>query len=620
VIPPHESVATSLEPEPPIEEAPTSTPAESAGTPLSSPQGWLESLTARLNPHYVFLACLPLIIFWVNPNWIFQGFGHFDAWYYFGMSVNFPRYQHLELVYPGERLTWILPARLFVALLTPVYGWMAFHLVIFVASLFALYTLIRRVAGPQAALVTATMMGVHSMFIGANGWSNYDSGSMLYLILTLAVLGAAGAASRPRPYLVLAGFLWGCTCYTNLFWWTLTPGCALFYWGAAADNPLRTPDGKFDLRRCLPAILPFAAGLAVITMTMTILFHSIYGMEMRSFYHEQLSMVQWGTKLKTGQELSGDSSLRWMSTAGWVVFPILAAIAALIALVRHFLGHRLSRFALGTVLCYLYAFAVMVIFTFKAVQVLRYDYYADILVPLVFLLFGVLIYPLASTLSSRTVWWIVAAVVVIALAPMYQNDIYRPGHGNPVWWHYLAGVVAVAAAMLTRSKPLWIGSAIGIAIAMFGLVPQFTSEWMLYNYNGLAGTRRIADAMQYVDALTPTNMQAVFWFNDHDEQLFPYTPEFRSLMCTFISHWNSMRDYPKVDKKFKAGDRLVILTKDKNVFDTANAAMTAAGMPLQLVAQRVVGGEMIGFGSYVSYWLTFVEVLSAPPTASAPAQ
>src|SRR5690348_4991877 len=71
--------------------------------------GFLDWLVDRTNPHYAFLLILPWTLFLLNPNWMFQGLGHMDPWYYFGMSLDFPRYQHLSPSYSNERLTWILP-------------------------------------------------------------------------------------------------------------------------------------------------------------------------------------------------------------------------------------------------------------------------------------------------------------------------------------------------------------------------------------------------------------------------------------------------------------------------------------------------------------------------------
>jgi hypothetical protein len=552
---------------------------------------------------------------------MFQGFGHFDPWYYFGMSVNFPKYQHVELLYPGERVTWILPARLFVLLFTPVYGWMLFHVAIYLACTFSLYSLIRRHVGAQAAFVTAAMMAAHPMFIGSNGWANYESGNIAYLLLSFAALGAAAAASQPYVYLVLAGILWAFGAYLNLFWWTFTPCCALFFWAAADAASFRSSGGQLDLRRCLALAGTFAAGIATATLVMHVLFYATYGAEARTFYHEQYWMVQWGAKLQSGQNLFGDSSLKWVATAGWIVFPILTAIASLIALVRHFLGHRLTRFALGTVLCYLFAFTVMVVFTFRAVQVMRYDYYTSMMIPLEFLTLGAVVYPFASKLSTRAVWIVAAASVAISIAPMYQNPYYRPSVSTEVWWHYIVGLAVIPAAMLTRNRIVWIAAAVGIGVTTFGLITQFTSQWNSYNYNGLAATRRVGEAIQHVDALHTPHRHVVFWFDDYDNKAME-TAEFRSIMCSFVAHFVAMRKFPQVDpdKKFAPGDQLVVLNKRKDIFDTANAAMTAAGMPLRLVAQRMVAGENFGFGEQMSYWLTFVEVVSAPEPAHAAAQ
>src|SRR5579871_5591009 len=60
----------------------------------------------------VYLAVLiaaPLLIFLLNRNWPFEGFGDYDSFYYFGFFIHYPHYQILRSGYPGERLPWILP-------------------------------------------------------------------------------------------------------------------------------------------------------------------------------------------------------------------------------------------------------------------------------------------------------------------------------------------------------------------------------------------------------------------------------------------------------------------------------------------------------------------------------
>src|SRR5689334_20458186 len=87
----------------------------------------LNRLLSKVNPHYLVLFLLPWLIFLINPNWLFQGFGRTEPWHYFGMSIHYPQFQPFVQL-AGERPLWVLPARLLVALFSPAYGWVALHL------------------------------------------------------------------------------------------------------------------------------------------------------------------------------------------------------------------------------------------------------------------------------------------------------------------------------------------------------------------------------------------------------------------------------------------------------------------------------------------------------------
>ena len=561
----------------------------------------LDAVLRGINPHYAFLFLLPWLIFLINPNWLFQGFGHMDPWYYFGMSLNFPRYQHIYLGYPGERLTWVLPARLFVALFSPVFGWLIFHLCVYWTSVFSLYSLIRKFAGTQAAFITAAALACHPMFLGSNGWSYVESGSIAYLLIAMVALTAAAGKRDPRFFWVLGGALWAAGAYNNLFWWILTPVAVLVYWGSLDDEPSRS------LRKHVRAGLFFSLGVAITTLVLITFFYLFYGQTNRTFYHEQISMAIWGVKLK--ESLSGDTQLAWVKGADWIVFPVLTLFACGFSLVRHFLGVKLSRFALASVLAYIYAFSVMAYFTLKGTQLLRYDYYASILIPFEFLVLGLLVFGAKWNLGKRTLFQMVGGATALTVAPLWRVGFHTPGNEANLAWHYVAGAAAISAALVAKSRAVWVGSILGLAVASFGLTPAFTGSWV-YDFNGVAATKRVAEAVRIIDAQTPQHVLPNFWIADDD----PYTGEYRAIMCAFVAHGFSMKTYPAVapGQKFAPGTEVVLLTREKGVFDQSNATLTQAGMPLRMKSQHLVSGESQTWGKPIQYWITLTEVLPQP--------
>jgi hypothetical protein len=101
----------------------------------------------------------------------------------------------------------------------------------------------------------------------------------------------------------------------------------------------------------------------------------------------------------------------------------------------------------------------------------------------------------------------------------------------------------------------------------------------------------------------------VFWV-DNLSGKDRLTAEYRALMCAIQSHMLSMWEYPAVDptKHYGPGTIVVIVTPEANVFGSANATMTKAGMPLRLLNETLISGEDIG--KPAAYWLTITEVLA----------
>lgn len=586
----------------------------------------LDRLVERVNPHFAILFFLPWVLFLVNPNWMFQGFGHMDPWYYFGMSIDFPRYQHLFIPYSAERLTWILPARLFVAILSPVYGWLVFHVCVYCTATFSLYSIVRRLFDSQTAILTAMMMGCHPLFIGSNGWTYVDSGSLAYLALTFAALTGVRGARRPSAYITVAGIFWAASAYTYPLWWILTPCCALFYWGVAdvdSDRKLFRP----TLDRYLRSVAFFGSGLLITTALMMLCNYCVHGSGGGFFYAKNLAMINFHLTVKKEQVTWGSESYAWVKTASWIVFPVLTMIACIVASVQHILRRvRRSRLVMGICMTYGYAFLALLYLQFRNTHVLEFDYYVSMLIPLEFLVLAALVYDVPRGVARPRLYWVLAAGAVITIMPLMRGVFYTPGSERTLVAHYVLGLAIICAVLLWNNIGTWACGVIGLAVVSFGLVPDHSgSAWVSgFNgpgspwsspFNGLAATRRVADAINAIDSNTPVDKYPVFWIDNYNAS---NTPEYRSIMCALQIHSSSMWRYPNVDpnRTYPPGTELIIITGDRDV-ESANETMTNAGMPLRMGKAQLISGEGNDPSKTVSYWLTFTEVLAPGAGAAA---
>lgn len=140
-----------------------------------------------------------------------------------------------------------------------------------------------------------------------------------------------------------------------------------------------------------------------------------------------------------------------------------------------------------------------------------------------------------------------------------------------------------------------------LSVASFALVPGYPGMAWTTEYDGLASTKRVASAISLIEERLPAEDYPVFWINNVDDRL---TKEYRAIMCGFLSHGLSMWEYPRIDMQrvYKPGTFVILITEERDVFDAANQTMTRAGMPLSLSGQ-----DLISAGD-TSYWLTYVRV------------
>src|SRR5579872_2456273 len=401
--------------------------------------------------HLIALLILPWLLYIANPNWPFQGFGHMDPWYYFGRSLNFPRYDHLMLSYATERLTWILPARLFVILFTPVLGWLFFHVFVYYVSVFSIYFIASRLFGAKTALTTATLMAVNPLFIGSNGWTYVDSGTMAYLSLALASLVVFRVRSNSRVFLVASGAFWAAAAYTYPAWWFLTPCCATFYWAINSFATDRNSGGS-GTRRLLVDTGVFVAGMMLTTFVMQGCYDFVHGIAGGFFYQRSIDLAR--SIVNNGTVTDGLATYAWLPTATWIVFPVLAAASCLIAVFNSLLRKtRIYQPGVGIIVTYLYAFGVFVYMQLRGTHRLEADFYVSVLIPLAFLALAATMFTQIEKVETRALYTILACAALLESIPLIiRGDFHTILHESTLWLQYVVGFGAVGASILWRNQ------------------------------------------------------------------------------------------------------------------------------------------------------------------------
>jgi hypothetical protein len=138
--------------------------------------------------HYVAVFLIPVFLWMVNSNWVFNNIGHMDPWFYFGLFKHFPRIHNLLPSYPGERMTWVFPGWVLVHLLGHVHGVIVLHWSLFLISLYVLHYILRRLTDSRTAFAGTVLLGFYPCFIGSNGWDYLEGLSIALFLTSIALL------------------------------------------------------------------------------------------------------------------------------------------------------------------------------------------------------------------------------------------------------------------------------------------------------------------------------------------------------------------------------------------------------------------------------------------------
>ena len=562
---------------------------------------WWRSLPIRFKNITVLLS-LPWILFWLNPNWPFQGFEGTDPWYYFGHFIHFPHYARMMPTYANERFMWILPGYILVHLFSPVYGVLALHVLFYSVSVLSVYYLIDRFTEAHTALLTASLFACHPLFIVANSWCYLDGATIAYSLLTLVFIVQIQSSRFPRLCTALAGVWWASLIYTYILWSALTPCFLYFHYKLSSQIPARS-----FLERAWKTIVPFATWFGLGAMGLTVFLQGLHialFADWRFFFKNNMAFAISVSNLQTNPWSSGN--YQWISTAGWIVLPLLALITSFWVLARYArLKQKLDPAVAAFVHIYIYIAVFMIIMTIRENRLLEFAHFASQLVPWFFLVFGLTVFKVPDAWRTPKLGLLIALWCVICVDLLSPFEFYRLVLGYGLVPLYAAGLIGITVRFLSYQNTLaWITCVSLLATVSFGFAASYPGLAWNTQYNAIESTRRVAQAVTKIENRLPTDVYPSFWINNNDDK---FTGEYRAIMCSFVAHSLSMYTYPKVEpgRVFRSGTFLVLITQNKDVFESANEKMSEAGMSLAFYAQDPVaeGG--------VTYWLTYVRVLSA---------
>jgi hypothetical protein len=540
--------------------------------------------------HYILIALIPAVLTLLNKNWLFENGAHMDPWYYFGHLQHYPRFHNLIPEYPGERVIWIAAGYLLTHLFGQLPGVIVLHIVVLLAGLFSLHFILLRLIDAPTALLATIAFGCNAYFIGPNGW-DFPEGLMFVLLLLSLALAIPARSGKPWLYLTLSGMAWAALLYTYVAWVMLTPAY-LF----ALLRIVRQNDSAW--RTALRIAVFTALGGLLTTLCCAALYALMGGHGF--FFRRNIDQAFYiGVNIKTSPWVDPE----WSKKCTWLIFPVLAFLMSSAAFVSRY---RQKAAQSGLLAFYLLSFAAMVFLTFRPVRILAFDYHTSILVPAVFLVFGLLLFRVPATATRWQLLGVTLATAAFSLAPLGSRFLAQHAPPIPVILAAALGLLVAACWNVFRPgrRAIWAVMMALFSGLSFALTPPSTTTAWLYDYKGYDISERVSRALKVIGDRVPQNTYPVFWI-DATELRSPLSAEFRAIMCAFFTQARSMWLFPNVDKVYPPGTRIFILTEQQDAVAPASYDLAERQMPVSVLSR-----DRMSYAN-TSYWMIQLQVLPA---------
>jgi hypothetical protein len=562
----------------------------------------------RRRPEFALLIALPIVLLAFNPGWIYSRLYH-DPWIYFGHMQNLAGHTRaFGDQYPASRLTVTAVGAAVYKLFPPVVANHVLHLGLYYLALGSLYYVVGQSVGRRAGVMTAVACGCHFFFLEAVGWDYSDGFIVAYYLGSLACLTRASVANSWRRWVALGGVLAIAMVIANMVSVILVPSLLLYF---GVVNHWRQRVSIVLAASC------FFTGAASLTVALGTLNYKIAG----QFWFMASQFQFAGSTSVTEVNIWHMDLGAWIGKAYWLVFPSMAAMAAVLRLVRLGIGldtlprHRMALAILwhGQLLVGMVGLLTMQIFTqYWFMQMWFYVSY--LLMPMAFFslaeVWSAWLTPMSSRAFGAFTLGLGGALIASATMPSIGQDFGA--------WGRPAKVATLAAAIGAAGLPFFRmprgASALLTVVLLAGLNGVCRHEFLVTSgFSAIHHTEGLMAESQALDAFRPQAFRAIhecaalarerapdthvyYWFDMTE----PLGPVFESASCTQWLHLRFInRAFPSLSAPNHAGLQpgrtILVLSQLPSAGERAVTALNACGVNAQLAGVHSVGRSPIRF-------------------------
>jgi len=523
--------------------------------------------------HRVILFMMPLLITLINPNWIYNPpvLNNVDTWIYTGLFryfFDFADKHPSNLHYFIERLSAILPGYALYHVFTPEVANAVLHLGVYMLTVFALYGVMRRLFGKDAALIAALCLGGYTWFLRAAGHDYIDGMGIAYYSAALWFATQAAYQSRYKIYLLGCGAFLGAALISQLFLVVFVPIIGLHYLALNWKNH-RHPF-------IMSAI--YVSGGAAILIFGLMLFNFITIGKLNILANSLSFIYTSGsnTSLRSSIfEIYGSTPMTWMA------LPCLLMLCSVICLARWKHIPAENRFGLRLVIVtFILTLGLFVILHFRSSYAYLIIYlYMSLMIPALFLLFAGLIATISPSINPRQGVLLLGVMlipfVLSVLIPTLEPALLD---ARFVWAIAGGAMVILAAGLLRTRKPLWIVGSFAAMSLMFSGHNGVAYYDRLYTYKIFMATM---DTLAVIDAQDPGSLDfSPYIVLEATDNFVIYSQSLRAISQPIYLHSLTLASIQSKPQRLKTYQSMVqpflLLSDHETILDELTEKMGSA--------------------------------------------
>jgi len=542
--------------------------------------------------HWAVILATPFLILAIHPNlfinpntnvWI-------DSWVNTGFFLSLR--DHLARwggTYYSTRLSWLLPGFAVHQLFSPLLANYVLHLGYFYVLLFSLYALVTSGVDRTTAMIVTLLVAWHPELLAAMSWDYVDGAVITYFVVTLLCLEKASRSSRWSLWAAGGGAGLACVATANLVGVTLWPLCGLF---------LLLRVGFDRWRRTLAILAVSALGALAVFAILGVANQQLGGRFV--FLAASLDYAKNRMWLPSPWEAAGTT---WLPRAMFLVLPAVAALGAVLALLRR-AGTR--SFAGAVQLTLLVAVAWWMIHSTLWTHSVHIPYYTSYLIPLAVL--ALAIHPDSPVNGAATLRPGGAIALTLGILGGLIVQFLTVRKGEFVWTTVLPerlgpfstpygfnafvafGIAALALISLRFVRTPWYRwpAFLVVLLMVYSSVPM---HWATTDTPHLQEDFEVtASAHRFINQHLDRTRRLRVWYTLTPGESRP----FRNISSTYLWGWSIVNESmptlePAQAASLNLDSQLMVMAADRSEIDAARRVLEKAGLDYAPRAQQEFG-------------------------------